>query len=140
MNRFRFTPCAVLLAVALQGAGPAPIPPPPSPCDPLTVFFAAESAELGDRERAIVREAARLALDRRITAAVDAHSDAAESDPDALAVRRAKAVTEELVRDGVMARDIEALSLGSMESPFPNPKSDADRAQNRRVAIDLCVD
>ncbi|MEJ1967548.1 MAG: OmpA family protein [Rhizomicrobium sp.] len=131
--------CATFLAALMQAAAPLPVLPPPIPCDPHNVYFDAGSATLDAKSAAAILAVAQDALQKRLAAGVEGHADSAESNPDGLAARRAGAVAAELTRDGMMTRDVSTMALGDNDPAVPDPRTDAEQAQNRRVAINICT-
>jgi outer membrane protein OmpA-like peptidoglycan-associated protein len=139
------------LRYAFAGAPPPPSPAPvasaPSPAAARTflVFFDWDRADLTDRARAIVGEAAQASTGARITTiAVDGYADTSHAQPgekglaynQALSLRRADAVRAELVRDGVPASIIDVRGYGQSHPLVPTGPN-AREPQNRRVEIDL---
>jgi OmpA-OmpF porin, OOP family len=116
-------------------------PPPPAPAPPqpkaFTVYFALNSAKLSSEGRQIVREAAGAARqDQATRIAVTGHTDTTGTNAynQKLSDRRAAAVRDELVKDGVPSDEISIAGLG--ESQLAVPTADNVREpRNRRVEI-----
>ncbi|MDB5373902.1 MAG: hypothetical protein JWP04_2544 [Belnapia sp.] len=130
---FNTPPAAVPLAEA------PPAPPPPAVARTYLVFFDWDRAELTDRARQIIAEAAGNA--RRVAATrieVAGHADRSGTPAynQRLSERRAQTVAAELVRQGVSRGDIGITAFG--ESRPLVPTADGVREpQNRRVEIIL---
>ncbi len=131
------------------GAPPLPVPPPatpqapPPPAAPATrtylVFFDWDRADLSDRARQIVAEAA-AASTHVATTRIDVNgytdlSGGADYNQ-RLSVRRAEAVEAELVRDGVPKAEIIIRGLGETNPLVPTAPG-VREPQNRRVEIVL---
>ena len=128
------------------GAAPAPIaaaPPPPPPAAVMAknyiVFFDFDRSDLTAQSRATIKQAAdasKTAGTQRLT--VTGHAD--RSGPDAynmaLSLRRANAVKDELVRDGVPASGIVIVGRGETQPLVPTADG-VKEPQNRRVEIVL---
>ena len=67
------------------------------------------------------------------------HTDARGSDAynDALSVRRAKHVANELVKRGIPAHKMQVKGFGKRELAVPNAQTEEEHAQNRRVIVDV---
>ena len=127
------------------------VPPPPAPAAPAPtetmqqpartylVFFDWDRADLTGRARQIVAEAAKASTRVQVTRIeVSGHTDTSGTPRynQALSVRRAQAVADELVRDGVARDSITAQGFG--ERQLLVPTADGVReAHNRRVEIVL---
>jgi len=124
-----------------QGAAPPPAAPAaaPEPTRTFLVFFDWDRAELTDRARQIVGQAAATARGGRTTRIdVAGHADRSGTPQynQALSQRRAEAVASELVRQGIQRSEITVTALG--ESRPLVPTADGVREpQNRRVEIVL---
>ena len=120
---------------------PAPAPPPPAAPAPIArsylVFFDWDRADLTDRARQIVREAAQNAAHLSYTRIeVDGYTDTSGTAAynKALSLRRARTVAAELVRNGVAAGAISIQGFGEthlLVSTGPGVRE----PQNRRVEI-----
>ena len=116
-----------------------PAPPPPAVARTYLVFFDWDKADLTDRARQIITEAA--GASRRVTTTkieVAGHADRSGTPQynQRLSERRAQAVAAELVRQGVARNDIAITAFG--ESKPLVPTADGVREpQNRRVEIVL---
>ncbi len=127
------------------GTPPPPPPPPPSteaapgapPTRTYLVFFDWDRADLTDRARQIVAEAA-AASTRVPTTQIDVNGYTDSSGSAAynqrLSVRRADSVEAELVRDGVPKTEIFIRGFGETNPLVPTPKG-VREPQNRRVEI-----
>lgn len=118
-----------------KAAAPAPTGT-PAPAGPYTVYFAFDSANLSAEALRIVRAAADAARNEKAPIAVVGHADAAgPSDYNMrLSLRRAQAVRDALIADGIPASRITASGQG--ESDLAVPTADGVREQrNRRVVI-----
>lgn len=128
------------------GAAPASPPPAPPPESPAAapvrtylVFFDWDRADLSPRARQIVAEAAnnagRVATTRiEVSGYTDLSGTAAYNKK--LSLRRAGAVRDELVRDGLHPSDITIFGLGE-QSPLVPTAPGGREPQNRRVEIVL---
>jgi outer membrane autotransporter protein len=117
--------------------GPGIPAPPPAAVRSYLVFFDWDRADLTDRAREVVAEAARSAQQTEVTRiSVDGYTDTSGTQRYnmALSLRRAKAVAAELVRDGVKQPIIAVNGLGDtrlLVATGPGVRE----AQNRRVEI-----
>jgi outer membrane protein OmpA-like peptidoglycan-associated protein len=116
---------------------PAPVPAAPAAARSYLVFFDWDRADLTDRARQIVREAADNSTRVQYTRIdVNGYTDTSGS-PEynlRLSQRRAQAVTAELVHDGVPREAITVQGLGETHPLVPTPKG-VREPQNRRVEI-----
>ena len=121
-------------------APPAPAPiatPAPAPARSYLVFFDWDKAELTERARSIVKEAADNSTHVQVTRIeVNGYTDTSGTPAynQGLSVRRAKAVAGELVRDGVPRNVISVQGFGEthlLVSTGPGVRE----PQNRRVEI-----
>jgi opacity protein-like surface antigen len=118
-------------------------PPPPPPAPPVVappsfmVFFDWDRANLSQQALATIQQAADAFKQRgnaRITATGHTDTSGPESYNMALSLRRANAVKDALVRDGVPAQAITVIGMG--EKGLLVPTGDGVREpQNRRVEI-----
>ncbi len=127
---------------------PPPPPPPPAPAEAATlipptrtylVFFDWDRADLTDRARQIVAEAAASSTHVPTTRInVNGYTDLSGSADynQHLSVRRADSVEAELVRDGVPKGEIVIRGYGETNPLVPTPKG-VREPQNRRVEIIL---
>ncbi len=132
---------------------PAPPPPPappaqeaapaPAPSRTYLVFFDWDRADLSDRARRIIAEAAQASTRVQTTRLeVDGYTDSSAALPgargeaynQALSLRRAQAVQTELLRDGVPAAAIDIHGYGENHPLVPTAPNTRE-AQNRRVEI-----
>ena len=127
-------------APAPAPALPAPVAvPAPAVARTYLVFFDWDKADLTDRARAIIAEAAKASARVELTRIeVDGYTDLSGSPQynKALSLRRANAVAEELVRDGVARADIFEQGYGETHPLVPTAKG-VREPQNRRVEIIL---
>jgi outer membrane protein OmpA-like peptidoglycan-associated protein len=119
-------------------AAPAPVvAPAPAPARSYLVFFDWDRADLTDRARQIIREAAENSTRVQYTRIeVNGYTDTSGSPQynQRLSVRRAQAVMAELIRDGVRREAIAVRGFG--ETHLLVPTGDGVREpQNRRVEI-----
>ena len=126
------------------------VPPPPAPPEPAAapvaaaartylVFFDWDRANLTDRARQIIAEAAKATTRVQVTRIeVSGHTDTSGTPRynQALSVRRAQAVAEELVRDGVARESISTQGFGKRQLLVPTANG-VREPQNRRVEIVL---
>ncbi len=125
-------------------APPAPAaPPPPAPAveqaRTYLVFFDWDRADLTDRARQIVAEAAQASQHVQTTRIeVNGYTDLSGSAAynQKLSVRRAQSVEAELVRDGVPRQEIEIHGYGESDPLVPTAQG-VREPQNRRVQIIL---
>ena len=131
------------------GAPPAPPPPPPPaapespppapPTRTYLVFFDWDRADLTDRARQIVAEAAAASTQVPTTRIdVNGYTDSSGSAAynQRLSVRRAESVEAELVRDGVPKTEIVIRGFGETNPLVPTANG-VREPQNRRVEIML---
>jgi len=131
---------ALLASVQLKfGAAPPPPPPPPPMVTPpsFMVFFDWDRSNLSAQALATIKQAANAFKTKgnaRITATGHTDTSGPEAYNMALSLRRANAVKDALVRDGVPAQAITVIGKG--ESQLLVPTGDNVREpQNRRVEI-----
>ena len=121
---------------------PAPAPaaaPAPTAARSYLIFFDWDRADLTDRARQIVREAAENSTRVQSTRIeVNGYTDTSGTPEynQRLSVRRAQAVTAELVRDGVPREAIAVQGFGDTHLLVPT-KAGVREPQNRRVEIIL---
>ena len=119
----------------------APVPPTPvvTPARTYLVFFDWDRADLTDRARQIVREAAQASTrvqTTRIEVQGNADSSGTARYNQGLSLRRAQTVAAELVRDGVPRAEIDLQAFGDTRPLVPTAPG-VREPQNRRVAIIL---
>jgi OOP family OmpA-OmpF porin len=133
---------ALMLGVSYkfgQPAAPPPAPPPPAVVAPpsFMVFFDWDRANLSQQALTTIQQAANAFKTKgsaRITATGHTDTSGPESYNMALSLRRANAVKDALVRDGVPAQAITVVGKG--ETQLLVPTGDGVREpQNRRVEI-----
>jgi OOP family OmpA-OmpF porin len=121
------------------GAPPPPPPPPPPAVTPpsFMVFFDWDRSNLSQQALTTIQQAANAFKTKgnaRITATGHTDTSGPESYNMALSLRRANAVKDALVRDGVPAQAITVIGMG--EKGLLVPTADGVREpQNRRVEI-----
>ncbi len=136
--------------VGLRYAFNVPVPPPPpapapaaapvaAPARTYLVFFDWDRADLSDRARQIIGEAASNVGRVQVTRIeVNGYTDRSGTPAynQRLSVRRAQAVAGELVRDGVPQGEIATLGFGE-SNPLVPTAAGVREPQNRRVEIIL---
>ncbi len=141
----REAPVAQPTPVAQPAPQPAPAPAPapePTPVPvpgPFMVFFDFDKSAITDDAQSIIDRAARVYREygvARITASGHADRSGADAYNQALAMRRAQAVRDALVAQGVPASRISIRSLGET-SPLVATDDGVREWQNRRVEIVL---
>jgi outer membrane protein OmpA-like peptidoglycan-associated protein len=120
---------------------PPPYTPPPPPTAPkqFIVFFGFNKANLtSDAQRVVAEAAAAAKTNGSASILVTGHTDTVGSNRynDRLSVRRATAVKDELVRQGIGAGMISAVGKGEMELMIQTGDN-VKEPQNRRATIDL---
>jgi len=138
---------APLPAPVMETAAPAPAPlPPPAPV-PSSEKVAFSSSALFDFDKAVVKPEGKAALDALLkkqegvnteVMVTVGHTDAKGSDAynQALSLRRAEAVKAYLVSKGVDASRVYTEGKGESQ-PVADNKTDAGRAENRRVTVEV---
>jgi OmpA-OmpF porin, OOP family len=131
---------SLLASIQLKfGSSPPPPPPPPPVVTPpsFMVFFDWDRSNLSAQALTTIKQAAdafRTKGSARITATGHTDTSGPEAYNMALSLRRANAVKDALVRDGVPAQAITVIGKG--ESQLLVPTADGVREpQNRRVEI-----
>jgi len=134
---------AVMLGVRYNfGVAPPPVAAPavaPQPARTFLVFFDWNRADLNQRARQIVAEAAQARTQQTVTRIeVNGHADTSGSATynQGLSERRARAVAAELVRLGVPQNEIVTRGFGETQLLVPTPDNTRE-PQNRRVEIVL---
>jgi OmpA-OmpF porin, OOP family len=121
---------------------PAPAPvasPAPAPARTYLVFFDWDKADLTDRARQIIADAAQASTHVQTTQIeVDGHADLSGTPQynQGLSMRRAQAVGSELVKDGVPQNIIMIQAFGDTRPLVPTARG-VREPQNRRVEIIL---
>jgi outer membrane protein OmpA-like peptidoglycan-associated protein len=131
---------SIMLGLQLKfgAAAPPPPPPPPQPAAPsFMVFFDWDRSNLSQQALATIGQAAQVFKTKgnaRITATGHTDTSGPEAYNMALSLRRANAVKDALVRNGVPAQAITVIGRG--EQGLLVPTADGVREpQNRRVEI-----
>jgi outer membrane protein OmpA-like peptidoglycan-associated protein/outer membrane protein W len=137
---------AVLMGLRYAFGTPAPAPvvapapaPAPAPARTFLVFFDWDRADLTDRARQIIAEAAtnaRTVSSTRIEVSGHADRTGAAAYNQRLSVRRAEAVAAELVRRGINRNEITIQGFG-FDRPLVPTAQGVREPQNRRVEIVL---
>jgi outer membrane autotransporter protein len=120
-------------------APPAPPPPPPPPVKTFIVFFDFDKSNLTDKAQEVVEEAVRTAKTNGfVKVLVTGHTDTVGSDRynQALSIRRAQSVKDEMVREGLDGNGI-AIEGKSFHDPLVPTGPGVREPQNRRAVIDL---
>ena len=129
---------ALLALAACETAPPPPVQPRDEP--PVhVVFFDKGLVRIGPWGLATIKQAAIEAKKPGVTAvAVTGHTDRAGSDKvnDSLSLRRARAVRERLIREGVPAALVTARGIGESK-PFMATEDGIGQPENRRVEITI---
>jgi outer membrane protein OmpA-like peptidoglycan-associated protein len=132
----------VLAGVAWKFGQPAPAPPPAPPAPQATsfmVFFDWDRSNLSQQALATIGQAAQAFKTKgsaRITATGHTDTSGPENYNMALSLRRANAVKDALVRNGVPATAIAVVGRGEQGLLVPTPDG-VREPQNRRVEIVL---
>ena len=120
-------------------AGPIPVPTGTDAHSTYLIFFDWDRADLTDRARQIIAEAARATTRVQVTR-IDVQGNADRTGTAAynqrLSLRRAEAVSAELARNGVPATAITVEAFGDTKPLVPTAAG-VREPQNRRVAIIL---
>lgn len=138
------------LSLAASAAAQSPVPPALVPADPVkadfmmktggdTIYFAGTGHTLDASARAtLVAQAQWLLANPAIQVRIEGHSDLADTRDHALAIgdRRAHAVRDFLILNGVPAAQVIAVSMGK-ERPATNGTGEAMAALNRRAVTIL---
>jgi OmpA-OmpF porin, OOP family len=103
------------------------------------VFFDFDKSNLTDRAQAVVAEAVRVAKTNGfVKVLVTGHTDTVGSDAynQALSIRRAQSVKDEMVREGLEGGGIE-ITGRSFHDPLVSTGPGVREPQNRRAVIDF---
>ncbi|UYN97055.1 MAG: OmpA family protein [Enhydrobacter sp.] len=131
---------SVMLGLQLKFGAPAaaPPPPPPAPAAPsFMVFFDWDRSNLSQQALNTIKQAANAYKTKgnaRITATGHTDKSGPEAYNMALSLRRANAVKDALVRDGVPATAISVIGRGESQ-PLVQTADGVREPQNRRVEI-----
>jgi len=120
-------------------APPPPPPPPPPPVKTFIVFFDFDKSNLTDKAQEVVAEAVRTAKTNGfVKVLVTGHTDTVGSDSynQALSIRRAQSVKDEMVREGLDSGGI-SIEGKSFHDPLVPTGPGVREPQNRRAVIDL---
>jgi outer membrane protein OmpA-like peptidoglycan-associated protein len=126
----------VFLVAACQET-PPPAPPPPPPVRNFLVFFDFDKSTLTPRAMDIVKEAAKVAKsgeNAKVTCTGHTDTVGPAAYNMALSLRRASAVKDALVREGIAATAITVRGRGEEALLVPT-KEGVREPQNRRVEI-----
>jgi OmpA-OmpF porin, OOP family len=133
---------SAMLSLQYKFGAPEPAPPPPPPQPQATsfmVFFDWDRSNLSQQALATIQQAAAAFKQKgsaRITATGHTDTSGPENYNMALSLRRANAVKDALVRDGVPATAIAVVGRGEQGLLVPTPDG-VREPQNRRVEIVL---
>ncbi|SJZ87476.1 OmpA family protein [Enhydrobacter aerosaccus] len=140
-NTFNNNNISLLLGVSYKFGQPEQVAPPPPAAAPsapsFMVFFDWDRANLSQQALATIQQAAdayKTKGNARITATGHTDTSGPESYNMALSLRRANAVKDALVRDGVPATAISVVGRGESQPLVPTPDG-VREPQNRRVEI-----
>jgi OmpA-OmpF porin, OOP family len=140
MAGFRWYPEQVEERVAEAPPPPPPPPaPPPPPVKTFIVFFDFNKSNLTAEAQSVVREAVKTAqTSGPVRVVVTGHTDTVGSDSynQALSQRRADAVKNQMVSDGLSADEISTVGK-SFHDPLVPTGPNVREPQNRRAVIDL---
>jgi outer membrane protein OmpA-like peptidoglycan-associated protein len=120
-------------------APPPPPPPPPPPVKTFIVFFDFDKSNLTAEAQSVVTEAVKTAkANGFVKVMVTGHTDTVGSDNynQALSVRRAESVKDEMVRQGMDGGSI-SIEGKSFHDPLVPTGPGVREPQNRRAVIDL---
>ena len=138
LRKVLVTAAAALMLAACEEPAPATAPPPPSvPAASYMVFFDWDSTRLNQQSNMVIGQAAAAFKSRNGTGiTATGHTDTSGSDAYnmALSLRRANAVKDSLVQNGVPAAAINAVGVGKAGLLVPTPDG-VREPQNRRVEI-----
>jgi outer membrane protein OmpA-like peptidoglycan-associated protein len=139
---YRNNNITAMLGLTYKFAAPEAAPPPPPPAPQATsfmVFFDWDRSNLSQQALATIQQAANAFKAKgsaRITATGHTDTSGPENYNMALSLRRANAVKDALVRDGVPATAIAVIGRGEQGLLVPTPDG-VREPQNRRVEIVL---
>lgn len=139
--------------VRIQGERPPPPPPPPEPEPPPRVeveetrirvdekiHFAFDDATIESDSDSLLQEIAQVMTDnpQLVKIKIEGHTDSQGSDAynQELSTRRANAVMERLIENGVAADRLEAVGHGESR-PLDSSDSEEAHARNRRVEFNI---
>ena len=138
LKKVLVTAAAALMLAACEEHAPATAPPPPSvPASSYMVFFDWDSTRLNQQSNMVIGQAAAAFKTRNGTSiTATGHTDTSGGDAYnmALSLRRANAVKDALVQNGVPAAAINAVGVGKAGLLVPTPDG-VREPQNRRVEI-----
>jgi hypothetical protein len=138
IRKFLLLIVATFALAACEEPKPATAPPPPPPAaSSFMVFFDWDSAKLSDASLNVLSQAATAYKSRgsaRVTATGHTDTTGSESYNMALSLRRANAVKDALVREGVPAAAITVVGRGMQGLLVPTGPN-VREPQNRRVEI-----
>ena len=138
LRKVLVTAAAALTLAACEEPAPVTPPPPPSvPAASYMVFFDWDSTRLNQQSNQVIGQAAAAFKSRNGTGiTATGHTDTSGGDAYnmALSLRRANAVKDALVQNGVPAAAINAVGVGKAGLLVPTPDG-VREPQNRRVEI-----
>ena len=141
LKRILLTAGAALLLAACEEPAPAtqpPPPPPPSvPASSYMVFFDWDKYNLNNQSMQVIAQAAQTFKSRGATGiTATGHTDTSGSAEYnmALSMRRANAVKDALIQNGVPAAAVNAVGVGQTRLLVPTPDG-VREPQNRRVEM-----
>ncbi len=132
---------AIPVPVAVEQHAPPPPPPPPCPVKTYIVFFDFDKSNLTEKAQEVVAEAVKATKVEAcglVKVMVTGHTDTVGSDKYnmKLSVRRAEAVKDEMVREGMDGAAI-AIDGKGFHDPLVPTGPGVREPQNRRAVIDL---
>lgn len=125
----------VIAGLAL-GMAPPPPPPPPVGCDPIMIHFEAGSARIGATGTWVIGNIVSVKDQIRSRMKLTGHADESDGEGDVVALsrRRAEAVKDALVSEGVPERVIIVQARGR-DLPLDKRGIPEANAANRRVEV-----
>jgi len=132
-----FATASIVAACSSEPPPPAPPPQPAAQANSFMVFFDWDRSNLSQQALTTIQQAAgafKSTGSARITATGHADRSGPENYNMALSLRRANAVKDALIRDGVPAGAIQVIGKGETQPLVPTPDG-VREPQNRRVEI-----
>jgi len=127
------------ISLHAEASAPPPPPPPPPPVKTFIVFFDFNQSTLSDKAMDVIGEAVHSAkANGFVKVMVTGHTDTVGSDEynQALSLRRADSVKDEMVREGMDGSSI-AVDGKSFHDPLVPTGPGVREPQNRRAVIDM---